>query len=79
MPSGDFAVIYSGNIVQADVLKCLLEGEGIPALLEDEYTGMIAPYAASPGGAGAVKVVIFTRDADEARRIVEDFVKHSTT
>jgi hypothetical protein len=24
-------VIYSGNIVQADLLKCLLEGEGMCA------------------------------------------------
>jgi len=47
----NFCVIYSGSIVQADVLKCLLEGEGINALLEDEFIGMIAPYV-SPGGAG---------------------------
>jgi hypothetical protein len=44
---------------------------------EDEFVGMIASYAASPGGAGAVKVLIANRDLDQARRIVEDFVKDS--
>lgn len=68
----DFCVIYSGNIVQADLLKCLLEGEGIRTLLEDEFVGMIAPYV-SPGGAGAVKVLIAKRDVDRARTIVDDF------
>jgi hypothetical protein len=77
MPSGDSTVIYSGNIVQADLLKCLLEGAGIPARLEDEFVGMIAPYAAAPGGAGAVKVIVAAGDVERARRIVEDFVENS--
>lgn len=43
----DFSIIYSGNIVQADLLKCVLEGAGIETMLEDEFVGMIAPYATS--------------------------------
>ena len=75
----DFSVIYSGNIVQADLLKCLLEGDGIQAFLEDEFLGRMVPYAATPGGVGAVKVLVATSDADKASRIVEDFIKDSTT
>jgi hypothetical protein len=37
------SIIYSGNIVQADVLKCLLEGQGIEAFLQDKAVGTIAP------------------------------------
>ena len=70
----DFSVVYSGTIVQADLLKCLLEGAGIHAVLEDEFTGMIAPYV-FPGGAGAVKVVIPKSDMDRARSIVEGFLR----
>jgi hypothetical protein len=29
MPQDDFALIYSGNIVQVDLLKFILEGSGI--------------------------------------------------
>ncbi len=74
MLNEDFCVIYSGNIVQADLLKCLLEGEGIQAFLGDEFIGMIAPYV-SPGGAGAVKVLIAKSDMERARAIVEEFDK----
>jgi hypothetical protein len=71
----DFSVIFSGNIVQADLLKCVLEGEGIHAILGDEFAGMIAPYATSPAGLGAVKVLIPHSDVHKARKIVEDFLK----
>jgi len=70
----DLYVIYSGNIVQADFLKSVLEGEGINSILEDEFTGTIAPYAASAGGAGAVKVLVALADLDLARPIVEEFL-----
>ncbi len=71
----DFSIIYSGNIVQADLLKCVLEGAGIETMLEDEFVGMIAPYATSPGGLGAVKVVVANDDLDRAQAIVEEFLK----
>jgi hypothetical protein len=68
----DFSIVYSGTIVQADLLKCLLESAGIHAMLENEFIGTIAPYV-SPGGAGAVKVLVAKSDMDQARSIVEDF------
>jgi hypothetical protein len=74
----DFSVVYSGTIVQADLLKCLLEGAGIHAVLENEFIGMIAPYVC-PAGVGAVKVLIPKSDMDQARRIVEDFSRNATT
>jgi hypothetical protein len=58
MQREDFSVIYSGNIARADLLKCLLEGEGIQTFLEDEFLGRMVPYATAPGGAGAVKVLM---------------------
>jgi hypothetical protein len=48
MSHTDFVVIYRGNIVQADLLKTLLEGEGIAATLADEFVGMIAPHLSAP-------------------------------
>ena len=71
------SIIYAGNIVQADLLKCLLEGEGIQVFLQDEILGMVAPWYVAAGGAGAVKVAIANSDVDKARPIVEEFVKSS--
>ena len=75
MPTDDFTVIYSGASFQADLLKSLLEGRGIQAILEDEFLGRMVPYAVPEG----VKVLVATADLDKARRIVEDFIKDSTT
>jgi len=77
MLNEDFSVVYSGTIVQADLLKYLLEGAGIGAVLENEFIGTIAPYVC-PGGAGAVKVLAAKSDMDQARSIVEDFSRKRT-
>jgi hypothetical protein len=75
MPQDDFTIIYSGASFQADLLKSVLEGKGIRAILEDEFLGRMVPYAV-PGG---VKVLVSNDDADKARRIVENFVRDTTT
>ena len=68
----DWVVVYSGNIVEVDLLKCLLDGEGIESILQNENIGMIAPYL-SPAGAG-VHLAIDRADLGRARPIVEDYV-----
>ena len=39
----DFSVVYCGSIVQADLLKCLLEGQGIHAWLEMNFSARWCP------------------------------------
>jgi hypothetical protein len=75
MPNGEFSFIYAGNIVQLDLLKSILEGNRIQCVLQDEYVGAMRPYAV-PGG---VKLLVAAGDVDKARKIVEDFIKDSTT
>ena len=57
-------------MVQADLLKSILEGSGIQCVLQDEYLGRMYPYAI-PGG---VKVLVPNYNFDEARKIVENFL-----
>jgi hypothetical protein len=71
-------IVYSGNIVQAEFVKSLLEGAGIRCFLKDEFIGTIAPWYAAPGGVGAVKVVVREDDLDKAEAIVQDFLNSST-
>jgi len=68
-------IVYSGNIVDADLLRCLLDGQGIRSYLKDEFVGMVAPYVVGPGGVGAVKVVIAKENLVRATPIVEDFIR----
>jgi hypothetical protein len=71
-----WVVVYSGNIVEADLLKCLLDGEGVLSRLENENIGMIAPYL-SPAGAG-VKLAVDAADLERARPIVEDYARNKS-
>ena len=71
-----WVVVYSGNIVETDLLKCLLDGEGVLSRLENENIGMIAPYL-SPAGAG-VKLAVDAADLERARPIVEDYVRNKS-
>jgi hypothetical protein len=72
----DWIVVYSGTIVEADLLKCLLDGEGIESQLQNETIGKIAPYL-SPAGAG-VNLAIVSEDLEKARPIVEDYINNKS-
>jgi hypothetical protein len=72
----DWVVVYSGNILEADLLKCLLDGEGIDSLLQNEIVGMIAPHH-SPAGAG-VRVAVAREDLEKAQPIVEDYANNKS-
>jgi Rad3-related DNA helicase len=69
----DPVVVFSGTLLEADMVKSLLENEGIPAYLKDEYMGTMVPWNVAPGGAGAVKVVVAQRDETNALSIVEEY------
>ena len=71
-----WVVVYSGTIVEVDLLKCLLDGEGIESQLQNETIGMIAPHHA-PGGA-AVRLAIAQEDLRRARPIVEDYINNKS-
>jgi len=70
---GDFLVkIYSGIIWQAEIVKDLLENEGIKAFLKNEITGALYfPW----DGLGSVEVIISNLDYDKAKVIVEKYNK----
>jgi hypothetical protein len=74
MPHADFTVIYSGASFRADLLRSLLVGKGIQAILEDECLGWMVPYAVPEG----VNVLVATADLDKVQKIFEDFIKDTT-
>lgn len=67
-----FVEIYSGIIWQAEMVKDLLENEGIKAFVKNEITGTLNfPW----DGLGSVKVIISNLDYDKAKVIVEKYNK----
>ncbi len=66
--------IFSGTVYQAEMIKNLLENEGIYAYIKDEIIGTIAPWHLNPGP-GAVAVVVSSLDFDRAKLLVEEYEK----
>ncbi len=65
--------IYAGTILEAGMVKSLLESSDIKAYLKDEIMGTLNPWYVVPGGAGAVKVIISSLDFERAKLIVEEY------
>ncbi len=64
--------VFAGNIIEAGMVRHVLSSHGIETDLRDELLGMLAPWVASPGGAGAVKVMVGIDDAHAATTIINN-------
>ncbi|WP_190300228.1 putative signal transducing protein [Rufibacter hautae] len=63
-------IVFSGNAMEANVVKSMLENANLQAFLKDEHIGSIAPWQVSAGGGGAVKVLVSSLDQEEAQEII---------
>lgn len=69
----DFLIeIYCGIVWQAEMVKNLLENDGIKAFLKNEITGTLNFQW---DGLGSVEVIISNLDYDRAKVIVEKYNK----
>jgi hypothetical protein len=69
--------IFAGTAWEAGMVKSLLEDSEIKAFLKDEIVGIYYPWYSAPGGAGAVKIFVSSRDYEKARSVVEEFERNS--
>jgi hypothetical protein len=64
--------VYSGLAWQAEMVKDLLQNEGIEAFLNNQISGSLnLPWE----GIGSVKVVVANLDYEKAMQVVEAFQK----
>ncbi len=66
-------VIFSGDSFHANMVKNLLENEGIVAYITNEIVGTALPWHIAPGGFGAIKVTVASGDYERAKIIVGEF------
>jgi len=62
--------VFSGNYLQAQIVKGRLESEGVPAMLRYEGAGLI--YGVTVDGLGEARVMVPENLADEAETILAD-------
>lgn len=55
--------------MEARVIQSLLEGYGIPSLMESNAAGSVHAFAVD--GMGEVKIMVWTSMAEKARRLIE--------
>lgn len=65
--------VYSSSPLEAQMVNSLLQDAEIDTFIKDELMGSIAPWYVAGGGAGAVKIVINSKDYDRARAIIDQF------
>ena len=63
--------IYAGSYIEAWIILGVLETNEIRAFLKDQILGVEAPWYTAPGGVGAVKVLVPSKDYEVARSIIE--------
>ena len=68
--------VFAGTAMQACMVKSLLENAEIEAYLKDEFTGVLYPWHTTPGGVGAVKVIVSSEDLERAMMVVSDYESH---
>ena len=73
--SKEIIEIYKGNPVNAEIVKDILNDNGIIATLSNQLMGSIAPFYVSGGGIDPVGVEIFARDKEKALALIDAFNK----
>lgn len=68
--------VFAGTIIEAEMVKSLLENAEILTFLLYENTGTIAPWHTTAGGTGAVKVVVSGFDYEKAKIIVDEYERN---
>lgn len=64
--------IFMGIAWEAEMVKNLLENEGIESYIKDDIIGTLAPFYTTPG-LGSVKLVVSSDDYDKASMLVAEF------
>ena len=68
------AEVFAGTGWQAEMVRNLLENEGIPSYLKNEIIGTILPFGTSPGGLGAIKVIVSGEFKERAMVVVKEYL-----
>ncbi len=68
--------VFAGTAWEAAVVKSLLENAEIEVFLKDEIRGTMVPWHISPGGTDAVTVVVSSADYQNARQVVDEYIRN---
>jgi hypothetical protein len=65
--------VFSGTIMECEMVKSLLENAEIVCYLNNEFSGTIAPWIISSGGINSVKLIVSNADFENAMIVVNEY------
>lgn len=71
----ELIVVFKGNPIDSELIKDILNDNGIMANLKNQLMGTIAPWHVSPGGFEPVEVEILAKDKEKALKLIDEFNK----
>ncbi|MHA2033166.1 MAG: putative signal transducing protein [Candidatus Kariarchaeaceae archaeon] len=73
MESEEFSIAFEGKSVDAEFVKNILDENSIECFLKDDNMGQLFPLFVTHGGINPVKVFVFQKDIDEAKKIIATY------
>lgn len=71
----ELTVVFKGNLINSEIIKEILNDNGIMANLKNQLMGTIAPWQVSAGGFEPVEVEILMKDKERALNLIDEFNK----
>lgn len=71
--SRTWVIVYTGDLVNATVVRDLLAGQGLTPELANQAMGTLAPWLVGMGSMRAVKVAVPEDEVERAETIVAEF------
>jgi len=65
--------VFAGELWKAEMIKEILEDNGIYSFIKNEYIGSIAPWYISGGGSSPVSVCVSIKYQTKAIELIEEF------
>ena len=75
MKSEEFSIAFEGKSVDAEFVKNILDENEIECFLKDDTMGHLFPLFVTHGGINPVKVFVFQKDIDEAKKIIANYTE----
>ena len=75
MMDTELIVVFNGSPIDSEIIKGILNDNGIMANLKNQLMGTIAPWQVSPGGFEPVEVEVFVKDQEKALKLIAEFKK----
>lgn len=66
-------VVFRGSPIESEMVKEMLMDNGIPAQVNNQLMGSIAPWQVSAGGMDPVAVFILEKDKEKAMNLLKEF------